>query len=105
MVRSGIFIPSMFSFHDIMIIFIAVMITNVLLFEAFNTLGLPTSTTVSIVFELLGGAVAIAVIRLNTAQQPLKNLLEYINTANANSIIIGIFTSIIVPFFQQNKFL
>src|SRR5690606_37722273 len=82
-VRSGIFIPSMFSFHDIMIIFIAVMITNVLLFEAFNTLGLPTSTTVSIVFELLGGAVAIAVIRLNTAQQPLMNLFEYINTANA----------------------
>ncbi|NLK82055.1 MAG: phosphate permease [Bacteroidales bacterium] len=98
-VRSGIFIPSMFSFHDIMIIFIAVMITNVLLFEAFNTLGLPTSTTVSIVFELLGGAVAIAVIRLNTAQQPLMNLFEYINTANAIRIIIGIFTSIIVAFF------
>ena len=56
--RSGVFMPARFSFHDIMLIFLAVMLTDVILLDVFNTFGLPTSTTVSIVFELLGGAVA-----------------------------------------------
>lgn len=58
--RSGVFNPEMFTFNEIIIIFFAVMITDVLLLDAFNSMGLPTSTTVSIVFELLGGAVAAA---------------------------------------------
>ena len=58
--RSGVFMPAQFTFHDIMLIFLAVMLTDVILLDVFNTFGLPTSTTVSIVFELLGGAVAVA---------------------------------------------
>lgn len=61
--RSGVFMPAQFTFHDIMLIFLAVMLTDVILLDVFNTFGLPTSTTVSIVFELLGGAVAVALFK------------------------------------------
>ena len=64
--RKGIFNPEMFVFSEIMVIFIAVMITDILLLDFFNTLGLPTSTTVSIVFELLGAAVAMALLKIYT---------------------------------------
>ena len=63
--RSGIFVPKEFMFSEIMVIFMAVMITDILLLDFFNTLGLPTSTTVSIVFELLGAAVCIALIKIS----------------------------------------
>ena len=63
--RKGIFNPSMFVFQDVMFIFMAVMITDILLLDIFNSLGLPTSTTVSIVFELLGSAVVIAFIKIS----------------------------------------
>ena len=62
--RKGIFNPSMFVFQDVMYIFMAVMITDILLLDIFNSLGMPTSTTVSIVFELLGSAVVIALIKI-----------------------------------------
>ena len=62
--RKGIFIPAMFSFNEIMYIFMAVMITDILLLDFFNTLGLPTSTTVSIVFNLLGAAVIMSLIKI-----------------------------------------
>ena len=62
--RKGIFNPDMFTFADIMIVFMAVMITDILLLDFFNTIGMPTSTTVSIVFELLGSAVAIALVKI-----------------------------------------
>ena len=62
--RSGIFHPQMFSFSEIMVVFFAVMVADVILLDAFNSLGLPTSTTVSIVFELLGSAAAAAVSRM-----------------------------------------
>ena len=62
--RKGIFNPSMFMFQDIMFIFMAVMITDILLLDIFNSLGMPTSTTVSIVFELLGAAVCISLIKI-----------------------------------------
>ncbi len=69
--RSGIFVPSMFSFNDVMIIFLAVMITDILLLDVFNSLGLPTSTTVSIIFELLGAAVCLALYKIYTNDDSL----------------------------------
>ena len=66
--RKGIFIPAMFNFNEIMYIFMAVMITDILLLDFFNTLGLPTSTTVSIVFNLLGAAVVMSLITIGTSE-------------------------------------
>ncbi|MCA0932590.1 inorganic phosphate transporter [Lutimonas saemankumensis] len=97
--RKGIFNPGEFYFNEIMIIFMAVMITDVLLLDFFNTLGMPTSTTVSIVFELLGAAVAMALIKIALADdQTVANLSQYINTEKAVLIISGIFLSVIVAF-------
>ncbi len=96
--RKGIFVPSMFSFHDIMVIFIGVMITDVLLLNAFNSFGLPTSTTVSIVFELLGGAVSMAIVKLNVLGNPLSSVYDYINTDKAITIVLGIFLAIVIAF-------
>lgn len=62
--RHGIMMPEYFSFNDVMCVFLAVMVTDVILLDIFNTLGMPTSTTVSMVFELLGGAFAIALIKI-----------------------------------------
>lgn len=97
--RKGIFNPGEFYFNEIMIIFMAVMVTDVLLLDFFNTLGMPTSTTVSIVFELLGAAVAMAIIKIMTSdEQTMANLSQYINTEKAVLIISGIFLSVIVAF-------
>lgn len=96
--RSGIFVPSMFTFSDVMIIFLAVMITDVLLLDVFNTLGLPTSTTVSIVFELLGAAVCLAVVKIVTSDDSWATLPSYINTKKASEIIISILLSVILSF-------
>jgi len=96
--RKGIFVPSMFSFHDIMVIFIGVMLTDVLLLNTFNSFGLPTSTTVSIVFELLGGAVSMAILKLNEASKPLSDVLQYINTEKAITVVTGIFMAIVIAF-------
>ncbi len=97
--RKGIFNPGEFYFNEIMIIFMAVMITDVLLLDFFNTLGMPTSTTVSIVFELLGAAVAMALIKIAVSDtETLANLSQYINTEKAVLIISGIFLSVIVAF-------
>lgn len=116
--RKGIFNPSMFYFSEIMLIFLAVMITDVILLDGFNTLGLPTSTTVSIVFELLGAAVGMAAIKLVWGSPesllPIKQFMvdnnmlrdihseldvaDFINTSKALAIIAGIFLSVIVAF-------
>ena len=97
--RKGIFNPGEFYFNEIMIIFMAVMITDVLLLDFFNTLGMPTSTTVSIVFELLGAAVAMALIKIAVSDtESIANLSQYINTEKAVLIISGIFLSVIVAF-------
>jgi len=97
--RKGIFNPGEFYFNEIMIIFMAVMVTDVLLLDFFNTLGMPTSTTVSIVFELLGAAVAMALIKIAVSDaETLANLSQYINTEKAVLIISGIFLSVIVAF-------
>jgi len=96
--RKGIFNPSMFMFSDIMIIFMAVMITDILLLDFFNTLGMPTSTTVSIVFELLGAAVAVALIKIGAGGGDFSEVTNYINTSKATQIIFGILLSVVVAF-------
>ncbi len=97
--RKGIFLPGQFYFEEIMIIFMAVMITDVLLLDFFNSLGLPTSTTVSIVFELLGAAVCMAAIKIYTqGDGNLTALTGYINTAKATEIIVGILMAVVIAF-------
>jgi len=97
--RKGIFMPGEFYFEEIMIIFMAVMITDVLLLDFFNSLGLPTSTTVSIVFELLGAAVCMATIKIYQKNDGDLSLLQnYINTSKATEIIIGILMAVVIAF-------
>ncbi len=95
--RKGIFHPENFYFSEIMILFLAVMVTDVILLDAFNTFGMPTSTTVSIVFELLGAAVAISVIKVYTDPNALE-IGEYINSGKALAIISGILLSVVIAF-------
>ncbi|UAM97384.1 inorganic phosphate transporter [Polaribacter litorisediminis] len=97
--RKGIFNPNMFMFQDVMYIFMAVMITDILLLDVFNSLGMPTSTTVSIVFELLGSAVVIAIIKITQSDtENLSAIWNYINYNTASEIIVGILLSVIVAF-------
>lgn len=96
--RKGIFNPGEFYFDEIMFIFMAVMITDILLLDFFNTLGMPTSTTVSIVFELLGAAVAMAIIKILADGGSLDEVITYINTSKATEIITGILLSVVIAF-------
>ena len=96
--RKGIFNPEMLFFSEIMIIFMAVMITDILLLDFFNTLGLPTSTTVSIVFELLGAAVAVSLIKISANAGDFSELINYINVSKATQIILGIVLSVFIAF-------
>jgi phosphate/sulfate permease len=97
--RKGIFHPQFFTMPELITIFLAVMLTDILLLDLFNTFGLPTSTTVSIVFELLGAAVALSIIKITGAGHGLAELGQYINTAKALMIIFGILLSVVVAFF------
>ena len=94
--RSGVFYPEKLTFHAVMILFLAVMITDVVLLDVFNTFGLPTSTTVSLVFELLGAAVAVSLFSIWSNNS--GNLGDYINSGKALAIISGIFISIAIAF-------
>ncbi len=96
--RKGIFHPDQFYFGEIMILFLAVMLTDIILLDVFNTYALPTSTTVSIVFELLGAAVAISIIKISRAAGDAGSLANYINSSKALAIILGILISVIVAF-------
>ena len=96
--RKGIFNPGEFMFDEIMFIFMAVMITDILLLDFFNSLGMPTSTTVSIVFELLGASVAMALIKISADGGEFADLIIYINTSKAVQIIFGILLSVVVAF-------
>lgn len=96
--RKGIFNPEFFYFSEIMVIFIAVMLTDIILLDLFNTFGMPTSTTVSIVFELLGAAVAISILKIAYSGDSIFTLSDYINTSGALIIISGIFLSIFIAF-------
>ncbi len=96
--RSGIFVPSMFSFNDVMIIFLAVMISDILLLDVFNSLGLPTSTTVSIVFELLGAAVCVGLLKIHASHGNYSLIADYINTEKASEIVYSILLSVLLSF-------
>lgn len=96
--RKGIFNPQFFSFSEVMFIFLAVMLTDIILLDLFNTFGLPTSTTVSIVFELLGASVAMAMIKVTGSGEGLAAISTYINSSSALKIILGIFLSVGVAF-------
>ena len=95
--RHGIFQPDNFSFYEIMCILLAVMVTDVVLLDVFNTLGLPTSTTVSMVFELLGGTLILALLKLISDESGLT-LGDLLNTEKALSVILGIFLSVAIAF-------
>jgi phosphate/sulfate permease len=96
--RDGIFNPAMFTFDDVMIIFLAVMLTDVLLLDIFNSFGLPTSTTVSIIFELLGGAICLALFKIYELDSTLATLTDYINTEKASQIVVSILLSVGLSF-------
>ncbi len=96
--RKGIFHPELFTFPEITIIFVAVMLANVLLLDVFNSLALPTSTTVSIVFNMLGAAVFVALIKISQSENSVADLNSYINSSKALAIISGILLSVILAF-------
>ena len=96
--RKGIFNPGEFYFDEIMIIFLAVIMTDILLLDFFNTLGLPTSTTVSIVFNLLGAAIVMSLIKIAENNESVLDLANYINTEKATMIIGGILLSVLIAF-------
>ena len=98
--RSGMFRPEMFSFYDVMLIFCAVMMADVLLLNTFNSLGLPTSTTVSIVFELLGAAVMASAYKLSQTGMSYTEIFEFIKTERAATIVSAILISVVVAFFS-----
>ena len=96
--QKGIFHPNEFYFSEIMIIFMTVMITDIILIDLFNTFGLPTSTTVSLIFGLLGSAVAVASVKILSNDGSLAMLSRYINTDKALMIISGILISVVLAF-------
>ena len=96
--RHGIFQPSNFSFYEIMCILLAVMVTDVVLLDVFNTLGLPTSTTVSMVFELLGGTFILAILKIIGDETGMYSLGDMMNTEKAFSVIMAIFLSVAIAF-------
>jgi len=96
--RKGIFNPGEFYFDEIMVIFLAVIMTDILLLDFFNTLGLPTSTTVSIVFNLLGAAIVMSLIKIAENNESVLDLANYINTEKATMIIGGILLSVLIAF-------
>ena len=96
--RKGIFHPQFFTMPELLTIFLAVMIADIILLDLFNTYGLPTSTTVSIVFELLGAAVAVSILKILSAGDSLVTAVQYINSAKAITIIMGILLSVAIAF-------
>jgi len=96
--RKGIFMPELYFFNEIIIIFLAVIVTDILLLDIFNSFGIPISTTVLVVFELLGASVCLAVLKMNTSSGVDVVLSEYINIDKASDISIGILLSVVLAF-------
>lgn len=94
--RHGIMHPVNYSFHEVMVVFLAVMVTDVIILDVFNTLGLPTSTTVSLVFELLGGTFILALVKM--AGDSTLELSDLLNSDKALSVIVAIFVSVAIAF-------
>ncbi|MBO5832143.1 MAG: inorganic phosphate transporter [Alistipes sp.] len=97
--RSGVFYPAMFSYQEIMILFLGMMLSNIILLDIYNSLGLPTSTTVSLVFGLLGSAMALALYNIWSGTTT-ASLGEFINSGNALAIVSGILLSVVLAFFS-----
>ena len=95
--RHGIFRPENLSFYDVIAIFMAVMVTDIILLDMFNTLGMPTSTTVSMVFELLGATFVVALFKISAPESTL-GIGDLMNTEKALSVIVGIFLSVAIAF-------
>lgn len=97
--RNGVFHPGMFTFEEIMVLFVGIMLTDVIVLNTFNSLGLPTSTTVSLVFELLGSSLAVACYKIwNSPDMTFANIAEFINAGKAMVIISGILSSVVIAF-------
>lgn len=94
--RHGIMMPARYSFHEVMTVFLAVMVTDVIILDVFNSLGMPTSTTVSLVFELLGGAFMISTLKI--MGDPSLDYSMLLNSDKALSVIIAIFVSVAISF-------
>ena len=99
--RHGMFQPEHFYFRQLMCVFLAVTVTDVVLLDIFNSLGMPTSTTVSMVFELLGASFAISLIKINSGEnlEGVENMADLLNTGKALEVIAGIFLSVAIAFF------
>ena len=96
--RHGIFTPQYFSFREVMYIYLAVMVTDIVLLDVFNSFGMPTSTTVSMVFELLGASFAFVMIKMAGDGTAALGLADYLNTSKALEVILGIFMSVPIAF-------
>ena len=97
--RNGVFHPGMFTFEEIMVLFVGIMLTDVIVLNTFKSLGLPTSTTVSLVFELLGSSLAVACYKIwNSPDMTFANIAEFINAGKAMVIISGILSSVVIAF-------
>jgi phosphate/sulfate permease len=96
--RKGVIYPQSFYLSELMIIFLAVIITDIILIDTYNTLGFPTSTTIAIVFELTGAALALAVIKTNTTYAGELALTDFVNTSRVFLLFSGILLSIFLAF-------
>ena len=95
--RTGMFNPELFSFKEVMMLYLAVMLGNIILLDVYNSLGLPTSTTVGLIFSLLGAAIAVSIVKISgDPATTIANLGEYINTARAMGIVSSILASVAV---------
>ena len=97
--RSGMFNPGLFTFHEVMMLYLGVMFANVILLDLYNSWGLPTSTTVSLIFCLLGAAIAVSIYKIsNDPEQGVSSLGHYINTSRAMGIVSAILLSVVIAF-------
>ncbi|MFG6341893.1 MAG: inorganic phosphate transporter [Alistipes sp.] len=97
--RSGMFNPGMFTFHEVMILYLGVMFANVILLDLYNSWGLPTSTTVSLIFCLLGSAIAVSIYKISADPTLTAGSLgEFINTSRAMGIVSAILLSVVIAF-------
>ena len=96
--KRGVFNPAKFTFQDVIFIYVVVMLTDVLLLDFFNSMKLPTSTTISIVFELLGASLAMSFLHVLALDQPVSQWMDYINTGKALEMIVAIFVSVAIAF-------
>ena len=97
--RNGMFNPSMFSFHEVMMLYLGVMFANIILLNLYKSLGLPTSTTVSLIFCLLGSAVAVSTFKISASEElTISDLGEFINTSRAMGIVSAILLSVVLAF-------